>query len=916
MSTSTRTTVVSLVALSWLAAGCSDSSKKVDLGGGCLLNSDCNSPLSCTFGKCHTACVETRDCPLGQACVQTPGGGVCQFPADSDCQSSGGVCPAGQVCATDQRCRKICQTAADCLAGQACSTSGACADSQDLDGTGQIVESGVGVACVTSANCNSSLTCAMNRCHYLCQGTNLCPSGQSCVNTGSGPVCQLPVEALCDGSVPCPGGLVCAVDYRCRAGCGSDSDCTPGQKCAGGVCADSSDLNPGGQLPPKSPPVISRDAGLADAPVADAVSADVPVVSPADVPLEVYSAEAGLPDTREAATGEAGGGVDSAGGADGGAVGGGGGAGGRGGAGGASGTGGSKGTGGTVATGGTPAAGGTGTGGSTTDAGPGGGSDVLTGCGAPSTATRYFCDDFENGLAKWTVSGQDWGPATTSARSDVTSLAASPNGNYLNGQNAAATIAGTIDLAIARAPILTFWQTLALYCAPNTNYCLQNGVPWCRTTDQGDYAYVEASKDGGLKWDVLAKLTNKDNMPNWSQQVLSLASYVGAPVRIRFRLTDNSGGAASTDAGWFIDDVEVRELDASAGPPDPLSGGCTAGTANRYFCDGFEAGLGNWVVSGKDWNTVAVSDSVSGTHVLTDSPNGSYLLGQIATARLVGSVDLRSSTAPVLAFWYRLALAKSSCYPGPDGVYVEASSDAGLTWSRLATPGANANTTTWIHQLVDLAPYVGKQAMIRFQLWDNVVSTADIGDGWYLDDVEVRELAATASPPNSDGGCGPATTTRYFCDSFEAGADNWYLSRALGGRDWNLTTNTAAVTGTHALTDSPDGNYLSGTNSSAGLIGNVDLTAASAPVITFWHKLALASGDATYLDVSTDGGLTWTQLASFGSANSTSTWAQQMYDLSKHAGHWLTLRFRFADDGNGKQADGWYIDDVEIRENL
>jgi hypothetical protein len=39
-----------------------------------------------------------------------------------------------------------------------------------------------------------------------------------------------------------------------------------------------------------------------------------------------------------------------------------------------------------------------------------------------------------------------------------------------------------------------------------------------------------------------------------------------------------------------------------------------------------------------------------------------------------------------------------------------------------------------------------------------------------------------------------------------------------------------------------------------------------------------------------------------------------MYSLAAYAGQRLTLRFRFADNGNGTQADGWYIDDVEIRE--
>jgi sulfatase modifying factor 1 len=288
MSASTRSVLVPLVALSCFAAGCGDSSKKIDLGGGCLLNSDCNAPLSCTFGKCHTTCVETRDCPLGQSCAKTAEGSVCQFPVDSDCQSSGGVCPdTSQICAADQRCRKSCQTAADCLPGQDCSTGGACADGNDLDPDGQIIESGVGKGCVTSAECNSSLTCAVNRCHYLCQDTSVCPTGQSCVKTGSGSVCQLPVEALCDGSAPCPGGLVCAADYQCRAACSSAGDCTPGQKCAGGVCADSGDLNPSGQLTPKSPPEI-RDAG-----VPDAAMPDIPGVSPADVALEAQALEAG-----------------------------------------------------------------------------------------------------------------------------------------------------------------------------------------------------------------------------------------------------------------------------------------------------------------------------------------------------------------------------------------------------------------------------------------------------------------------------------------------------------------------------------------------------------------------------------------------------------------------------------------------
>jgi alpha-tubulin suppressor-like RCC1 family protein len=167
--------VVSLVALSWLVAGC-DSSKKVDLGGECSLNSECNSPLVCTFGKCHAACVQTRDCPLGQSCVMTAGGSVCQLPEEVDCRTM--TCAAPAICAVDNHCRTVCQTAANCTLGQVC-VSSVCADTADLDPNGQLPgspkpDSGVDAVscpvgtetcpCYGNDTCNAGLTCASHLC--------------------------------------------------------------------------------------------------------------------------------------------------------------------------------------------------------------------------------------------------------------------------------------------------------------------------------------------------------------------------------------------------------------------------------------------------------------------------------------------------------------------------------------------------------------------------------------------------------------------------------------------------------------------------------------------------------------------------------------------------------------------------------
>lgn len=129
-----RYLLCSLIALFSLATGCSGS-KKIDLGGPCLLNSDCNSPLSCSFGKCHATCIETRDCPAGQSCLRTSAGSVCQLPAEADCRTA--ACDNGLVCATDYRCRVSCQTIGDCTAGQVCVTN-VCADTTDLDVNGQL----------------------------------------------------------------------------------------------------------------------------------------------------------------------------------------------------------------------------------------------------------------------------------------------------------------------------------------------------------------------------------------------------------------------------------------------------------------------------------------------------------------------------------------------------------------------------------------------------------------------------------------------------------------------------------------------------------------------------------------------------------------------------------------------------------
>jgi hypothetical protein len=216
-----------MVVSAWLAVGCSGA-KKIDVGGACILNSDCNSPLVCTMGKCHDACHTSADCPTGQSCVKTGNSTICQLPAEGDCSKTAS-CGVGFVCASDQRCRTACQSSTDCTSEQAC-----------LGGI----------------------------CHDSCQVSADCPTGQSCVKTNNTTLCQLPAEADCSKTLSCSGAFVCAPDLRCRTACQSRTDCTTEQMCVSGVCAAPADLDPHGQLPQKGPSLVAdggTDVRAADA---------------------------------------------------------------------------------------------------------------------------------------------------------------------------------------------------------------------------------------------------------------------------------------------------------------------------------------------------------------------------------------------------------------------------------------------------------------------------------------------------------------------------------------------------------------------------------------------------------------------------------------------------------------------------
>jgi hypothetical protein len=119
-------------AVSWISLACAlaacSSAKKLDFGGSCTLNSDCNEPLVCKFGACHKACATSRDCDNGERCVRVDNGAVCQ---SATCDPQGN-CPTPLVCRTvDNTCRTRCTTTDDCPGAQTC-TGTVCVENSEL----------------------------------------------------------------------------------------------------------------------------------------------------------------------------------------------------------------------------------------------------------------------------------------------------------------------------------------------------------------------------------------------------------------------------------------------------------------------------------------------------------------------------------------------------------------------------------------------------------------------------------------------------------------------------------------------------------------------------------------------------------------------------------------------------------------
>ena len=128
---------------------------------------------------------------------------------------------------------------------------------------------------------------------------------------------------------------------------------------------------------------------------------------------------------------------------------------------------------------------------------------------------------------------------------------------------------------------------------------------------------------------------------------------------------------------------------------------------------------------------------------------------------------------------------------------------------------------------------------------------------------------------------------------------------------WNTTT-LQSHTAPSSFSESPSGNYPA--NCDLHMTLTTPLNVNTNPVVTlsFWHRYATELDfDYCKVEVSSDGGANWQLVKQYTGTNT--TWTQQTFDISPYANGStnLKVRFRLTSDA-GVQADGWYVDDINI----
>lgn len=146
-----------------------------------------------------------------------------------------------------------------------------------------------------------------------------------------------------------------------------------------------------------------------------------------------------------------------------------------------------------------------------------------------------------------------------------------------------------------------------------------------------------------------------------------------------------------------------------------------------------------------------------------------------------------------------------------------------------------------------------------------------------------------------------------FSDDGETGTANW--SATGNNIDWGQMADDS-YNGDFCFGDSDGANSENNSLNYFTMNSNINLINASSPKLEFYAKYSIEEGDFVRLQVSTNGGNSWSTLQTY---NQNKSWEQFQYDLTSYTFS-SSVKFRFYMDTDGNTpSDGFYFDDFIIK---
>ncbi len=561
------------------------------------------------------------------------------------------------------------------------------------------------------------------------------------------------------------------------------------------------------------------------------------------------------------------------------------------------------------------------------------------------TISNFPFSENMDGSDRYWAMDRPWGFTDEKAHGGRYSLTDSPKAMYQDNFDRSATLRASFK-QLSR-PYLTFWQ----------RYTMENNR---------DFGLVEVSTDDGASWARHYMVTGFGGT-NWYNPRIDLAGYAGRTVLIRFRLITD---AQNRYDGWYVDDVAINDMEASADYPF-VEDANTVESETRWFSSGWKRVTGSAQTStGKSWRCQMGDDQRALGYWLSD-------LSQAATLDLSGAgnpqlsfwwaalspnrytqlfVDVSGNGGQTwdnvwrwdsgwggTANWARAQAdlnkyvglgevrIRFRAYNSNNGNLIDFSiddvqvADVPIDVLAQAAPGTDPRHNALITWEPSEAPDFAHYAVYRGTKTpaDTLVATITDRNVTSYEDTALelagytyyyRVVVASTSGLSNSGLTDIPYTTRMgdtigafpFLDTFENGDQSWALERP-----WALSAEKSR-SGGKALTDSPGTTYANNLDRSAYL--RVNMKNLSRPYLSFWQRYTLESNrDFGYVEVSADEGRTWWRayaVTGFGGTN----WYNIRIDLSAQAGATRLIRFRLVTDAQNRY-DGWYLDDVELKDN-